>query len=403
MPPPVGGEAAGYYGDAHRSEHHDEHGEHEDGQTFFGQMRGVMRRSPSPQQFFDNASRQVSAGIAAAGSALGSIMEGEEGEGQYYEREHDAARRQDREREGFSDHERWSEEADDVNRRKVGMVEAESERRADAARSGREGKGKERAKKAVAVVVSADTNMDGKMDEEDVVYTEHAVRTPTPPHELQSMLTYCQSILSHLPAHHDPAKTDLYVLIYAPGLQSLPPLNYQPRPDTELASNLGSSYSQINTPAQTPGSELQSISPRIDPTSDFPSPSRQFDALYQQAQTLVSHPSQILCFTTVDGYVHILRHLAPWMVYVSDMLSGHEGEAIEKLKGWVGHTVLVVGDDGTGGLADTETEDEGMREEKRRSRPWYEHSSLVGLGKEVEIVDASRVGEDWSRRVAGRE
>ena len=115
-------------------------------------------------------------------------MEGEEGEGQYYDREHDAARRDDREREGFSDHERWSEEADDVNRRKVGMVEAESERRADAARSGQDGKGKERAKKAVAVVVSADTNMDGKMDEEDVVYTEHAVSTPSAHNENHAML-----------------------------------------------------------------------------------------------------------------------------------------------------------------------------------------------------------------------
>lgn len=99
------------------------------------------------------------------------------------------------------------------------------------------------------------------------------------------------------------------------------------------------------------------------------------------------------------------------MVYVSDLLSGPEGQAIEKLKGWVGHTVLVVGDDGTGGLADTETETEDeertIREgdggRRGREEKWYERSSLVGLGKEVEIVDVSRVGEDWARRVGGRE
>ncbi|KAK5124068.1 hypothetical protein LTR85_002265 [Meristemomyces frigidus] len=399
MPPPVGGEASSYYGTA-QSREQGEHGDHMEGddqqQTFFGQVRGAMRRTPSPQQFFDHASKQVTAGIAAAGSALGSIMEDPEN-GHYHETavRRDAARE---EREGFSDHERWSEEADDVgrsSRQRGGAVEAESERRADAARSGREDKGKGRARKAVAVVVSADTNMDGKMDDQDVVYTEHA------------------SILSHLPPVHDPSQTDLFVLIYAPGLTALPPLTYQPRPDTDLASNIGSSYSQINTPAQTPGSELQSISPRIDAQStntqapteaaaDFPSPSRQFDALYQQALTLVSHPSQILCFTTPDGYIHILRHLAPWMVYVSDLLAGHEGEAIAQLKGWVGHSVLVVGDDGTGGLADTETEDEGG-DGRRHESKWYEHSALVGLGKEVEIVDAARVGDDWVRRVGGRE
>jgi hypothetical protein len=102
----------------------------------------------------------------------------------------------------------------------------------------------------------------------------------------------------------------------------------------------------------------------------------------------------------------MLRHLAPQVVYVSDTLSGKEGENVGGLKGWVGHTVVVAGDDGHGGLADTETETEderagnGKRKEKYR---WYEHSSMVGLGKEVEIVDAARIGDDWSKRVGGRE
>ncbi len=196
-PAPGGGEAASYYGSSAQqsrgqgqSDAHFE--ESQSQQTFFGQVRGAMRRTPSPQQFLDHASKQVSAGIAAAGSALGSIMEDPEhdrrvyddrGQGEQSQRKR-GDRREDRDREGFSDHERWSEEADEKVR--VGKVEAESERRADTARSGREDPGKGRARKTVAVVVSADTNMDGKMDEEDIVYDQHAVsRMPYDPTDLK--------------------------------------------------------------------------------------------------------------------------------------------------------------------------------------------------------------------------
>lgn len=205
-----------------------------------------------------------------------------------------------------------------------------------------------------------------------------------------------QSILSHLP-EHETNSTNTYVLIYAPHLSSLPPIDYQP--SAGAASGLGSSYSQISTPAVTPGSELQSISPRITPSDAPPSQQRAFDVLYLQAQTLVAHSSHILPFTTPTGFVQILRHLGPSLAYVSDTLSGPDGAAVAQLAGWVGHTILVAGDEGHGGLADTETEDEGARDERR----WYDRSSMVGLGKEVEVVDAIRVGEDWSRRVGGRE
>jgi len=173
----AGGEAASYYGSS-RAAHHDDQNDDEHDQTFFGQVRGAMRRTPSPQQFLDQASKQVSAGIAAAGSALGSIMEdNESGHGGYDDRRNQSRsqsrRREDREREGFSDHERWSEEADEKVRVR-GVVEQESERRADAAKRSRS-KDKGRTRKSVAIVVSADTNMDGKMDDADIVYDTHAV------------------------------------------------------------------------------------------------------------------------------------------------------------------------------------------------------------------------------------
>lgn len=198
--------------------------------------------------------------------------------------------------------------------------------------------------------------------------------------------------MSHLHAAFDHETTDLFVLIYAPQLKNAPSIS--------ASSVLGSSYSNISTPGQTPGSELQSISPRLEAANPT------FDHLQQQAQSLVDHPTKIMPFTTSAGYVSILRHLAPQIVYLSDTLSGRDGETVAQLKGWVGHTVLVVGDEGHGGLADTETEteteDERNREKKSEKR-WWEHSSMVGLGKEFDVVDAIRVSDDWARRVNGRE
>lgn len=154
----------------------------------------------------------------------------------------------------------------------------------------------------------------------------------------------------------------------------------------------------------TPASELQSMSPRMDSQD---SPNKTFDLLYQQALTLVPSPTHILPFTTSSGFVPILRHLAPNLVYVSDTLAGNEGANLAQLKGWVGNAVLVAGDHGTGGLADTETETEdersGREGERRREAKWYERSEMVGLGKGVEVVDAARVGEDWAKRVGGKE
>ncbi|KAI5358817.1 hypothetical protein Slin14017_G111000 [Septoria linicola] len=325
--------------------------------TFLGR---VMRRTPSPQQFFDNASKQVMGGVAAAGKALGSIMEVDS-------RDHSEERRRLDEREGFSDHERWSEEAEDRQRIKT------TERDVETSKRGSTKSGKGRAKRTVAIVVSADVE-DHEISDVSLFHTEHG------------------SILSHLPEKFDPELSDLFVLIYAPSLKALP--------STGASSVLGSSYSNISTPAQTPGSELQSISPRIEATNPT------FDNLQQQAQSLVDHPTKIMPFSTPAGYVSILRHLAPQIVYISDTLSGRDGETVAQLKGWVGHTVLVVGDEGHGGLADTETETETEDERKRQRKSekrWWEYSSIVGLGKEIDVVDAMRVGDDWAKRVNGRE
>jgi hypothetical protein len=103
----------------------------------------------------------------------------------------------------------------------------------------------------------------------------------------------------------------------------------------------------------------------------------------------------------------MLRHLAPELVYVVDALSGVEGRNIEDVKRWVGQTVVVVGSDGTGlgGLVDTDDEaPQGKgKASEHHARKWWESADMVGLGKGVEVVDASRFEDDYERRVGGRE
>ena len=107
-------------------------------------------------------------------------------------------------------------------------------------------------------------------------------------------------------------------------------------------------------------------------------------------------------FTTLTGYVHLLRHIAPEVVYVQATLSGPGGDAVKHISGWVGQVVLVVGDEtGHGGLVDSEDE-RGASGDEIQSK-WWQHDPRIGLGKGIEVVDGLRVGEDWRRRVRGHD
>ena len=68
----------------------------QDESTLMARMSGALKRTPSPQQSYDWASKKVAAGVAAAGAmvggALSTIREGSQDD--------------------YEDHERWSEEAD---------------------------------------------------------------------------------------------------------------------------------------------------------------------------------------------------------------------------------------------------------------------------------------------------
>lgn len=133
----------------------------EQDEGFMARMSGAIRRTPSPQQVFDNASRRLAAGVAAAGTAFGAAL--------------GSIREEDRE--DYGDHSRWSEEAARRN------VEAQSSQSTAAvgthtaafnaalqppAQPPRPGA----RKKTVVVVVSADSVMG---DDDHAPYQEHAV------------------------------------------------------------------------------------------------------------------------------------------------------------------------------------------------------------------------------------
>lgn len=109
----------------------------------------------------------------------------------------------------------------------------------------------------------------------------------------------------------------------------------------------------------------------------------------------------IMPFTTPTGHVHILRHLAPDCVYLQESLAGNNGDVVTHLQTWLRQdVVLVVGaDGGHGGLADSESE----AEPTAKTEQWWEREDRVGRGRGVVVVEGLRVGDDWARRIQGKE
>lgn len=126
-----------------------------------------------------------------------------------------------------------------------------------------------------------------------------------------------------------------------------------------------------------------------------------FNKIYSQAVELVDKEVNVLPFTTPAGYVHILHHLKPEVVYLQESLAGDNGSNVQKLQTWLRYDViLVVGaDNGHGGLADSESETERSRSEQL----WWQREDRVGRGRGVVVVDGMRVSDDWSRRIQGNE
>jgi hypothetical protein len=135
----------------------------EEQQTYMARMSGALKRTPSPQQIYDGASRTVLGGIAAAGAVVGSAL------GSIREEDKNA----------YKDHRTWSEEAEGragVSPVPPGGIEMRSASEAGVQPTPRAqvGNGK---RKTVAIVVSADTSNDDDFDDEGGFY-ERAVSCP---------------------------------------------------------------------------------------------------------------------------------------------------------------------------------------------------------------------------------
>ena len=131
-------------------------------ESIVGRMSGALRRTPSPQQIFDGASKTVVAGVTAAGAAvtgaLSSITE--------------------EDRPGYEDHRSWSEEADSqsggksskASRRGPELVDKEASAVSGGSQATVKMGGK---RKSVAIVVSAVS--DYEHDEDAGYHQENAV------------------------------------------------------------------------------------------------------------------------------------------------------------------------------------------------------------------------------------
>lgn len=117
----------------------------EDYPGMVARMHNTLRRTPSPQQILDGASKRVAAGMAAAGTFFGGLASIQEENGG-----------------GFEDHSRWSEEVqsrDSEREQEMGVTPAMSG--AIPSSSSRGAPFDNRRKKTVAIVVSSESaNLD---------------------------------------------------------------------------------------------------------------------------------------------------------------------------------------------------------------------------------------------------
>lgn len=195
-------------------------------------------------------------------------------------------------------------------------------------------------------------------------------------------------------------------MIYDPSLNAHPLASHTTTPTTgQLPASVTSSYSNIapeDGQSPPPSTTAIATAPSTLPPSAT-SRSAKFNTLYAQALALVDTPAMVMPFTTPAGYVALLKHTAPEVVYVQAPLAGVAGEAIKHVAGWVGQVVLVVGDEsGHGGLVDSEDEHGGPGGEGGAEK-WWVDDPKIGLGKGIEVVEGLRVGEDWRRRVKGHD
>ncbi len=156
-PAPLGTAPAPVYGDLRQGEtgYGTTAPPPEESSSYMARMSGALKRTPSPQQFFDGASRTVVAGVAAAGAVVGNALS--------------SIREEDKN--AYRDHKTWSEEAESRKAEEITGAAASGAR--TQSQRGPPASGNEK-RKIVAVVISADADGDG-LDDGDDYHHEHAV------------------------------------------------------------------------------------------------------------------------------------------------------------------------------------------------------------------------------------
>ena len=204
-----------------------------------------------------------------------------------------------------------------------------------------------------------------------------------------------QSLLSHLPDQIDPDNVRVFVLIYAPGLKHA----IKQGSSSNRTLSVASSYSNIAPEEAMSSGELPPAD-SAQSSDDNSGRTPFFNSLYSQAQAIVEKESTIMPFSTQTGFVHLVRHLSPDIVYVQESLAGNDGEHVQHISGWVRQVVVVVGDEGgRAGLIDSD--DESALAEK--GEKWWQREGTTGIGKRIDVVDSLRTGDDWRRRVSGHD
>jgi hypothetical protein len=142
-------------------------------------VREVMRRTPSPQQAYDSVKKYGAAGVAAAGAVVGGALSSIREEGNERSPSRPKPKRGE---EGFSDHERWSEEAErrvDTPEGSRGAPSTSADAFGATSSILKLPTGSRR--KTVAVVVSGETMLEHLRDEDEGKYhSEQAVSTSFP-------------------------------------------------------------------------------------------------------------------------------------------------------------------------------------------------------------------------------
>lgn len=134
----------------------------EESQSYMARMSGALKRTPSPQQVLDGATRSVVAGVAAAGAAVGSALS--------------SIREEDKN--AYKDHRTWQEEQEI----KAATAAMAKDKGIELKSMDEPGVSASRVaqphlkRKTVAIVVSADSSHD--FDEDEGGFHEHAVSEP---------------------------------------------------------------------------------------------------------------------------------------------------------------------------------------------------------------------------------